>query len=98
MGTIPVVWSRRALRDRDRIFAYVSAHSSPTRAYAVIQAIAERAAWLAENPDGGKEIGPRRREVVVSRVPYVIEYERQPNKVRLLYIWHQSQDRQAHRR
>lgn len=98
MGTIPVVWSRRALRDRDRIFSYVAAHSSPARAYAVIYAIAERAAWLAENPDGGKEIGPRRRELVVPHVPYVIEYERQAEQVRLLYIWHQSQDRQARRR
>jgi plasmid stabilization system protein ParE len=64
----------------------------------VIQAIAARAAWLADNPDGGKEIGPARREVVVPRVPYVIEYERRSDRVRLLYIWHQKQDRQARRR
>jgi plasmid stabilization system protein ParE len=98
VGAIPVVWSRRALADRDRIHAYVAAHSSPARAYAVIHAIVECAARLADNPDSGREIGPARREVVVPRIPYVVEYERKSNQVRLLYIWHQKQDRQARRR
>ncbi len=98
MGAIPVVWSRRALRDRDRIHSYIATHSSPARAYTVIRAIVERADWLADNPDGGKEIAPMRRELVLSSVPYVIEYERRPDRIRLLYIWHHSQDRQARRR
>lgn len=95
MDALPVVWSRRAQRDRDRIFSYISAHDSPSRAYEVVRAIAERAAWLAEFPEGGKEFCPGRREVLVSRLPYVIEYERRPDKVRILYIWHQAQDRRT---
>jgi plasmid stabilization system protein ParE len=71
---------------------------TPARAYAVIHAIAERAAWLGENPDGSVEIGPQRRELVVPRLPYVIEYERRPDRVRILYIWHQPQDHHARRR
>lgn len=98
MDALPVVWARRAQRDQERIFSYISAHSSPARAYAVIHAIAECVALLAENPDAGVEIGSHRRELVVPRVPYVIEYERRPDRVRILYIWHQSQDRQARRR
>ena len=98
MDAVAVVWSRRAQRDRDRIFSYVAAQATPARAYAVIHAIAEHAAWLGANPDGGVEIGPQQRELVVPHLPYVIEYQRRPDRVRILYIWHQAQDRHARRR
>ena len=97
MDAVAVVWSRRAQRDRDRIFSYVAAQATPARAYAVIHAIAERAAWLGANPDGGVVIGPQRRELVVPHLPCVIEYERRPDRVRILYIWHQAQVRHARR-
>jgi plasmid stabilization system protein ParE len=76
----------------------VVAQATPTRAYTVIHAIAGRAAWLGANPDGGVEIGPQRRELVVPHLPYVIEYERRPDRVRILYIGYQAHDRQARRR
>ena len=98
MDPVAVVWSRRAQRDRDRIFSYVATQATPARAYAVIHAIAESAAWLGANPDGGVESGPQRRELVVPHLPYAIEYERRPDLVRILYIWHQAQDRHARRR
>lgn len=98
MDPIPVAvaWSRRALRDRDRdrIHAYLVAHASAARAYAVIRKIDGRVSWLAGNPDGGMEIEPGRRELIRARVPYVIEYARERDRVRVLY-WHQSQDRQS---
>jgi plasmid stabilization system protein ParE len=81
VDTVAVVWSRRALRDRDRIFSYVAAQSTPARAYAVIRAIAESAAWLGETPDGGVEIGSQRRELVVPHLPCVLEYERRTDRV-----------------
>jgi len=96
---VAVAWSRRALRDRDRdrdrIHAYLVAHASAARAYAVIRKIDGRVSWLAGNPDGGMEIEPGRRELIRARVPYVIEYARERDRVRVLYIWHQSQDRQS---
>ena len=81
MDAVAVVWSRRAQRDRDRIFSYVATQATPACAYAVIHAIAERAAWLGANPDGGVEISLQRCELVVPHFPYVIAYERRPERV-----------------
>jgi plasmid stabilization system protein ParE len=59
VDAVAVVWSRRAQRDRDCIFSDMAAQATPARAYAVIHASGEHAAWLGENSDGGVEIGPQ---------------------------------------
>jgi plasmid stabilization system protein ParE len=100
VGPLPVTWSRRAQRDRERIHAFIAQRFGAAEANRVVTAIAEYVLRLATHPDSGRQIGVTngfpRRESVMPRLPYVIEYERQPTRIRVVYIWHQSQDR--HRR
>src|SRR5205807_2023799 len=49
VDAVAVVWSRRAPCDRDRLVSDMAARATPACAYAVIHAIAERAAWLGAN-------------------------------------------------
>lgn len=93
MAGATVVWAPEALAERDAHYAYIAALSSPGRAYAVLRRIARAAAQLGIFPESGRRTDANHRELVVSGLPYVIEYELDNNLVHILHIWHTSQDR-----
>ncbi len=96
MGGATVVWSPEALVERDAGHAYIAEHSGPARTYAVLRRIAKAAAQLEVFPESGRRMNRAHRELVVSGLPYVIEYELDQDVVRILHIRHTSQgDRQS---
>ncbi len=90
MGTATVVWSPEALAERDAGHAYIAEHAGPARAYAVLRRIAKAAAQLEAFPESGRRTDRAHRELVVSGLPYVIEYELDHDVVRILHIRHTS--------
>ena len=90
MGAATVVWSPEALAERDAVYAYIAEHSSPARAYAVLRRLAKAAAQLEVFPESGRRTNRVHRELVVSGLPYVIEYELDQDVVRILHIRHTS--------
>ena len=94
MGASPLVWAPEALTDRDAIYAYIATHSTPARAYAVLRRIMQAIARLEPFPNSGRRTEIGRWELIVPRLPYVIEYELHEDTVRILHIWHTAQDRQ----
>jgi toxin ParE1/3/4 len=90
VGAATVVWSPEALAERDAGYAYIAEHSGPARAYAVLRRVSKAAAQLEVFPESGRLTDRARRELVVSGLPYVIEYELDQDVVRILHIRHTS--------
>jgi toxin ParE1/3/4 len=88
VGAATVVWSPEALAERDAVYAYIAARSSSARAYAVLRRIAKAAAQLEVFPESGRRADLAHRELVVSGLPYVIEYTLDGDSVRILHIRH----------
>jgi toxin ParE1/3/4 len=90
-----VVWSPQALADRDAHHAYVAVHAGPARAHRVLRRVATAISQLALFPESGRIVESGHRELVVPRVPYVVEYEVMGDTVHILRIWHSAQDRRS---
>ncbi len=97
MGAAAVVWAPEALAERDAHYAYIAAHTSLARAYAVLRRIAQATAQLGAFPESGRRVELGHRELVVPRLPYVIEYELDEDIVHILHVWHTSQNRRKPR-
>ncbi len=89
-----VVWDDEALDDLDSIGAFI-ASDNPQAAMRVVERIRERSLLLEASPRLGKPIAeqPGLRELILSRYPYVLVYEIDDGVVRILAVFHQSQDR-----
>lgn len=96
MGAAVVVWTAEALAERDHHYAYIAARTSPSRAYAVLHRIVEATERLATFPESGRLLKSGRRESVVPRLPYVIEYALHDETVHIVHVWHTSQNRHRH--
>ena len=95
MGATPVVWAPAALADRDALYAYIAARATPARAYAVLRRIVQATVRLGVFPESGRRIESGHRELVVPRLPYVIEYALDEETVHIVHIWHTAQRRHA---
>jgi toxin ParE1/3/4 len=93
VGAATVVWSPEALAERDAVYADIATRSSPARAYAVLRRVAKAAAQLGVFPESGRRTDLEHRELVVSGLPYVIEYVLDEDIVRILHIRHTSRNR-----
>ncbi len=85
-----IVWTRRALREIDEIFAYV-ARDSRSAASALVSMIESRAAALMEHPDigrPGREHGTR--ELVLAGAPYILPYRVREGRIEILAVFHTS--------
>lgn len=82
-----IIWTRRALREIDEIFAYV-ARDSRAAASALV-AIESRAAALTEHPEIGR---PGRqhgtRELVLAGSPYILPYRVRDERIEILAVFH----------
>lgn len=85
-----IVWTRRALREIDEIFAYV-AGDSRAAASALVSMIESRAEVLAGHPEigrPGREHGTR--ELVLAGAPYILPYRVRDGRVEILAVFHTS--------
>lgn len=98
MATPSVVWSPEALAERDHHYAYIAAHASPARAYAVLRRIVAATEQLAIFPESGRLLPSGHRERAISKLPYVIEYTLHDGTVHIMHVWHASQDRRSAQR
>jgi toxin ParE1/3/4 len=91
---VRVVWDDEALDDLDSIGAFI-ASDNPRAARRVVERIRERSLLLETSPRLGKPIveRPGARELILSRYPYVLVYEIEDEEVRILAVFHQSQNR-----
>jgi toxin ParE1/3/4 len=91
---VSVVWDDEALDDLDSIGAFI-ASDNPAAARRVVEHIRERSLLLEASPRLGKPIAERlgARELILSRYPYVLAYEIDGDEVRILAVFHQSQNR-----
>ena len=85
-----LIWTRRALRELDEIFAYVARDSRPAAA-ALVELIEARACSLTQHPDighPGREHGTR--ELVLSGTPYILPYRVRDGRIEILAVFHSS--------
>jgi toxin ParE1/3/4 len=87
-----VVWGRRAAADIDAIAEYI-ARDSKTAAKRVAQHIRKCARLLQRSPYLGIATYDDKRELIVSRYLYVLVYRVDQDEVRVLAVFHQSQNR-----
>ena len=86
-----VVWTPGARRDLERIHAYI-ARDSLQRAATTVHALVTAVNRLADFPGLGRPGRKEKtRELVVSRLPYIVVYREQANRVVILRILHQAQ-------
>jgi toxin ParE1/3/4 len=88
-----VIYSRRALRDLDRIRAYI-AQDNPHAASRMAVRLLAACDHLEQFPTRGRPgIGSGTRELTTIK-PYVIVYQiKAPDRIEVLSIWHGLQDR-----
>ncbi len=81
-------WSRAAARDLEEIASYI-AQDSEQAAQLVEERIHKTAQLLLLIPDAGR---PGRvagtRELVALRTPYILVYQRDPDGIRVLRVYH----------
>ena len=88
-----IVYSPRAQRDLEAVYAYV-ARTDPVRAYGVRVALARAINRLADFPELGRRSSVAgKRELVVPRLPYIVEYRVQDERIRILRVRHTAQQR-----
>ena len=89
-----VVWTARAIRDRDAIHAFVARSVSPEHANATILALVRAIARLEQFPNLGRPgAKPGMRELVVPRLPYRVPYRVRGEQVQIVRILHQHRGR-----
>ena len=88
-----IVYAPRAQRDLEAIYAYI-ARTDRTRAYDVRVALARAINRLADFPELGRQSAVAgKRELVVPRLPYVVEYRIQGERIRILHVRQTSRNR-----
>ncbi|MBC7768345.1 MAG: type II toxin-antitoxin system RelE/ParE family toxin [Phycisphaerales bacterium] len=88
-----VVWGRRAATDVDAIVEFIAQDSKPA-AKRVALYIRRSARLLQSSPWLGRATqSDETRELILSRYPYVLVYEIGAGEVRILAVFHQSQNR-----
>lgn len=91
---LPVVLSRRAEADLDRLEAFIAAES-PGRAERAITHLRQGTNRLARFPGLGVSLGKGTRQLYVSygKSGYVVRYRVLPNAVLIVRIWHGKEHR-----
>ena len=85
-----VVWTARAIRDRDAIHAFVARNAGPERAHATILTLVRAILRLEQFPNLGRPgAKPGMRELSVPRRPYRIPYRVRGDTVQIVRILHQ---------
>lgn len=87
-----VVWGRRAANDVEAIADFI-ARDSKRAAKRVVTYIRKSALLLQRSPHLGRATRENKRELILSRYPYILVYEIANEEVRILAVFHQSQDR-----
>ena len=87
-----VVWGRRAANDVDAIAKFI-AKDSKRAANKVVRYIRKSAALLQDSPHLGRASLEGKRELILSRYPYILAYRIENHEVRILAVYHQSQNR-----
>jgi toxin ParE1/3/4 len=88
-----LAWDDRALDDLTAIGEYIARDSSRAAAR-VVAYIRERALLLEASPElGVASPEPGLREFILTRYPYVLIYEIVGDEIRVLAVFHQSQNR-----
>jgi toxin ParE1/3/4 len=85
---VRIIWSRGAGRDLDLIAEYIS-RDNPAAAFRTISAIIRQVDMLGEFPALGR-VGrlTGTRELVVSRLPYIVVYSHAQDAVRIVRVLH----------
>lgn len=85
-------WSRRALADRERIYAYYWNAASERIADAADRAVAERARSIAKLDLVYRAGKGDTRECVLRRFPFTIVYRIESGTVRIVRVLHQARE------
>ena len=86
-------WQRQAAADLAEIHAYLT-ENSPSLAHPTVIEIHRAIHSLGDMPLRGRPgVTKGTRELVLSRIPYLIVYRVQHNVVEVLYIRHTARDR-----
>ena len=90
-----IVWLQLAQRDLRSISAYYESAASKELADRLMQRIVHCASRLIENPyiGGPSESIDGVHEIQVPRLPYLIPYRVVADRVEILRVFHESQDR-----
>ncbi len=85
-----LIWTKRALRELDQVFAFVARESRPAAA-ALVDLLEKRSAMLTSHPDIGR---PGRndgtREFVLTGTPYILPYRVRDGRIEILAVFHTS--------
>lgn len=90
-----VMWSAEALRDVERLHAFLKPHSAAAASKA-IGVIREAAQFLGDNPGAGRPMHDERREWFArfGAGAYVLRYRLTPaGEVFILRVWHTRESR-----
>src|SRR4051812_17999264 len=90
-----IVWLPKAVQNLEAIHRYVAAESGPQRANRLIQRIVASAESLERFPYLGRqsESAPDIRELQVARLPYLLPYRIVGDRIEILRVFHEAQDR-----
>ncbi len=87
-----ILWTLPAVEHLKEIRAYIS-QGSPAAASRVVKAIREQVKPLAQHPQIGRSgIIEGTRELVVSRLPYLVVYQLQDDIVTVLAVVHTARN------
>jgi toxin ParE1/3/4 len=87
-----LVWAQLALEDRDAIFDFIE-QKSPRSAVEIDEKIAKQAAMLRDHPmlgRAGRLEGTR--ELVLSKLPYILAYRILDDRIRILRVLHSARE------
>lgn len=94
--THEVVWLARAQRHLTELVAYI-AEDNPTAAVSVKERIEQATTYLATNPAMGRQGRiDGTRELVISRLPYIIPYRVRYGRVEILDVIHAARRWPSH--
>lgn len=89
-----VVWDEAALDDLESIGAFI-ANDSPRTARRLVEFLRDKAQALAHFPHLGiaDDNAEHTRTLILPRYPYVLVYQVLNDEIRILAVFHQSQNR-----
>jgi toxin ParE1/3/4 len=92
---VKLVWLALARRDLSSIFAYYESAASKEVANRVLQRIVRSASALADNPYLGRPSASTDgvHEFQVAKLPYLLPYRVVGERVEILRVFHEAQDR-----
>jgi toxin ParE1/3/4 len=86
-----IIWSETALKAIEDIFLFVFSDNS-TAAYRIIERIEDKVNYLSTQPYIGRYVSGDLRELIVVNYPFTILYEVGSDNIKILNIFHNSQD------